>query len=278
MTSGDEKRLEELRSVVGATQDALAELPDEERRANPEQVRFLESVLDFSSVVLERTDPTLISAAIHSDIVSSANQIRTQPAAALSSADSLGDKLLRAVMRLPVAVGRELDQNVRDAAANFKRAASQRLSALTDEVDAAKARVEELLQEIDSRAEQIGKEITAQAEALAVKVAELEQAITTQRQSLDELMTRHSQTFSATQEERAAAFQQALDAAQEKLSELEQSAKAEVEERVAEIRRMEEESTALVGAIGLVGTAERFGEEAKAHRSRLGTAVTSSAP
>jgi hypothetical protein len=39
------------------------------------------------------------------------------------------------------------------------------------------------------------------------------------------------------------------------------SAHEEVEERVAEIRRMEKESSELVGAIGVAGTAERYSEE-----------------
>ena len=40
----------------------------------------------------------------------------------------------------------------------------------------------------------------------------------------------------------------------------------QVDMSVAEIRRMEEDSAALVGAIGLAGTAERYGEEVKEQR------------
>jgi hypothetical protein len=102
--------------------------------------------------------------------------------------------------------------------------------------------------------------------SVQTKITEFDAVLAAQRQAIEEARAAQSETFSTSQGERATAFQEEITRAREELTNLDKQSREEVEARVAEIRRMEKDASDLVGAIGLAGTAERYGEEAVAQK------------
>jgi hypothetical protein len=274
MSAYEERHKNLQEHVKDAHDEVAAALSEEDRSTYAEGIDRLERVIAFAAVALERTDPELISDASDANIRAAALQIANNPAAAPANAGPWGDALLTAVLQLPPSLGRELEQSVKDAAANFQRSASQRLNSLRQSQRRAKTAADALGSQIAEQSEQMSKQVEVAASTLQTTLAELEQAIATQKQGLDQLMTRQSSAFSEAQEERAEEFQQRLTGFKQELDAVAETARQEVEASVEEIRRMEKESAQLVGAIGLAGTAERYSEEVKdqakvANRLRL---------
>jgi hypothetical protein len=255
-------RLKNIREHVKDAHDEL-HLLDEEGKSYQSELKRLDEVLAYAAVVLDATDAELLSTSAFQAIQTAASNISHHASTALQNAESYGDALLDAVALLPVARGRDVEQQVKDAAANFQRAAKQRLHALEEHVKKARREVSGLSPTIEARSAEIKAAIEDQAGTFESKLAELEAAIAAHQQALDEQLTRQSQAFTEAQEERAGAFQEVVERAQGQLRQIHQQAQDEVEVRVAEIRRMEEDSARLVGAIGLAGTAERYSEEAR---------------
>jgi hypothetical protein len=160
-----------------------------------------------------------------------------------------------------------MEQAVKDAAAKFQRSASARLNSLGSEVDEKTTEIEEELSNlratVTEATDAMRTEIDSTSTSFEAKLAEFETTLTNQRQAISDALERQSQGFSETQEERSEAFQAEIARTKEELASVIEAARAEVGERVAEIRRMEEESSGLVHSIGLGGTAERYGDEAK---------------
>jgi hypothetical protein len=259
--SAYEERLKSLRNHIDDAGRALAALPDEHRTQHAPEIQRLERVVAFAALVLERTDPEFISDAALNEIQAAASNIMNDAATASTNSAGYGDPLLLATLRLPAAQGRDLEQAAKDAAKKFQQSASARLTSLRGNISAAKREVDGLKEQIATRADEFSGNVAAATEALQTRVAELEAAITAQKQALDELTTRQSSTFTEKQEERASEFQAQISAFRTEIDELKVAADLEVQELVQEIRRMEKESSDLVGAIGLAGTAERYSEE-----------------
>jgi hypothetical protein len=261
--SAYEDRLESLRQYLDDAKEEIAGLPKEQREQYPDQTERLEHVIAFAAMALERTDAEMVSDQALSEIQSASQQITANATTAVTNAAAYSDQLLLATLKLPVAVGREVEQNVKETAANFQRSAAQRLNSLREDFATAKSEITDLDEQIAQRFEELSRELETATSNVQAKLAELEQTIEVQRQGLDELSTRHSSSFSEAQEERSATFQEELAKYKEQLDGIATSTREDVEERVAEIRRMEKESSELVGAIGLAGTAERYSEEVK---------------
>lgn len=259
-------RLKNIRGHVKDAHDELHALSKEEREPYEAELERLDRVIAYAAVVLDAADADMISLNAFQSVQTAASNISNNPLAALQSAESYGDALLDAINYIPVARGRDLEQQVKDAAANFQRSATQRLNALNESFEEAKNQIAGLSSQIEDQSGTIKAQIEEQATAFEAKLTELEQTITTQRQALDEQMTRQGATFTESQEERSTEFQEAVENFRKQLGQIHQQAQNEVDERVAEIRRMEEESAQLVGAIGLAGTAERYSEEARGQR------------
>lgn len=263
MTDSDDRR-ERLRVAIAGAQQALDGLSeesiDEVTAAGRERLRH---VLAYAQLVGAATDPLLITDTAINELEAAASTISADPQAAAQSPDAYATRVIDATLRLPVAQGRDIEQSLRDTAATFERNASERLEALGQR----HAEIDKKLDEAD-----------AKADAIQQRIAELETSLTANRTELDTMLQRHSGEFTAAQEARATEFQGELHSVRDALNEFQETARKEVESHVAEIRRMEEESAALVGAIGLAGTAERYGEEveqqrAAADRMRLLTIV-----
>jgi uncharacterized coiled-coil protein SlyX len=262
-------RLGVLRAEIEAAQRALAELDGETRSSYPAELKFMEDVLGFAALVLERSDAELLSDQIFASIQAAAQNVSGNPAAALPNAQAgaWGDAILQAVTRLPAARDRDLEQAAKRAAANLQRAAANRLKALLRDITNASTQVEELRGDIETRSTEFGERIEARSAELETKIAELESTVASQREALDQLMTRHTSEFSEAQGQRASEFQEQSAATRTQLRELTEEAQQDISREVGEIRRMQEESAQLVGAIAVTGTAERYGIEADTQQS-----------
>lgn len=128
------------------------------------------------------------------------------------------------------------------------------MTVVEDELAKLRAGVEETSVQTES-------EIKAQLSAFDSRLTESEATLATQRETIAAAQERQSETFSEAQEERAKAFEEERSRARAEIESIVQSSREEVERHVDEIRRMESESSGLVGSIGLAGTAERYGEE-----------------
>jgi hypothetical protein len=261
--SEQQERLKHIREHVNDAHDELHALDEAERKPYQSELKRLDEVIAYAAVVLDATDAELLSTNAFQAIRTAASNISNHALSALQNAESYGDGLLDAIALLPVARGREVEQQVKEAAANFQRAAKQRLRAFEEDVKKARKELADLSPTIDARSAEIKAVIENETKVFEAKLADFETAIATHQQALDEQLTRQSQAFTEAQEERAGGFQEVVERAQGQLHQIHQQAQDEVEAHVAEIRRMEEDSARLVGAIGLAGTAERYSEEAR---------------
>lgn len=260
-----EQRLKKLRGHVTDAHGELHALPAKERNANKTGLARLDEVIGYAAVVLEGTEARLISTRAFATIQSAACTISNNPRAALREADACADALLDAVATLPVRGGSEIDEEVKRASADFQRSAAERLNKLREDVEAERQRVEAFRSDVDQWASALGQQLEHQA-VVESKLAGIDQAIARQCRALDEQMARLSKEFAESQHENAAAFQAEMDEFRGTLALAQRQAFDEVEERLAEIRRMEMESAALVGSIGLAGAAELYHEQG--HRQR----------
>jgi hypothetical protein len=269
--SNYDDRLAALRDQARETEATMQNLAESEWPAKAVRDRTL-GVLAYAQTVLETTDPTLVSDAAFQQVSSALTQFQNNPSVGTTNADPWISVVIDAISQLPAARGREVEQAVKDAAANFQRSAQQRLNALKSEYHAGKAELDALKSEIEQRRTEltaeitegraeVSTEITALQSAFEQRLAQYEQQLQSEQSALSKLRTTQTAEFEELEEKRAMASKERVEEAQQAIAALQQRALAEVEERVAEIRRMESESAQLVGAIGLAGTAERYGEE-----------------
>jgi hypothetical protein len=233
-----EQRLKKLRAHVTDAHDELHALPDKERNGNKTGLARLDEVIGYAGVVLEGAEAPLVSTRAFTTLESAACTISNNPRAALRQADACADALLDAVAMLPVR---------------------------GEDVEAERQRVEAFRSDVDQLASALARQIEHQA-AVESKLAGIDQAIAKKGQALDAQMARLSNELAEGRHEHAAALQGELDEFCTTLAQAQKQAFDEVEGSVAEIKRMEMESAALVGSIGLAGAAELYHEQGRRQR------------
>lgn len=284
--SGYDDRLDALRERAKQAQDRIAEVADADWRDAEVRERFV-GVLAYAQSVLEATDAALLSATASSAVDGPLSEIAGDPATAVANAESWGDRLLDALAALPVSRGRDVEQTVKDTAATFQRSAQQRLGALRAEFEATSRSIEEIASQIvqrdnefretiEERRTEFVDEIERLQTAFSARLDAYSAALTDEQATLSSLRSSQRAAFEESEELRARVARSRLEETEKELTDLQARVTDEVERRVAEIRRMEEESARLVGAIGLAGTAERYAEEVSeqkevADRWRLAT-------
>jgi hypothetical protein len=272
MPEGNADRRERLYAALDQTSTAIQAVDDESRAS--EGFSLVERTLAYARLVVEQSDAELISDSALTALENAATTLAANAPTAVANARTYADSILNTLPAFPVAQGRDMEQAAREAAATFQRSATQRLAAVQgelvafeSEIASARTKIEEdlstLREEIEAAATIADTNVTTLASGFQAKLDEFDEALATQRTALTSALERQSETFTETQEARAAEFQQALKDAQAELAELQKESQEKVDQHVAEIERMEKDSAALVGAIGLAGTAERYGEEAK---------------
>ncbi|MDQ3644871.1 MAG: hypothetical protein M3356_05105 [Actinomycetota bacterium] len=248
------------------------------------------AVLAYTQATLEASEALLVSDEVAASVTNALTQYENNPqAGATSNVDQWSSSLLDAVGQLPVARGRDLEQAVTDAAKTFQRSASQRLRTVRTEAGQARDEVASVRQEVESAREElktvieerkaeVETEVASQQAAFEQKLTEYEQQRAKEETAFTTLRSSQETAFEEAETRRKAATTDRVDQADSDFSDLLAKAKGDVDERVGEIRRMEHESAQMVGAIGLAGTAERYGEEFDEQRSiadrwRLATVV-----
>ena len=234
-----EQQLLKLRAHVGDARDELHALPAGDRKAFESELARLEEVVADADSVLDLADARLVSSRAFASVQASASAIANDPRAALQAPDSYADALVEALALLPV-TRKEIERRVLLAAEAVHATTAQRLDALRLAVDAEAERVQGLGSDLERW--------SAQA------------------RELDEHQAQQRDAFADGERGRVAAFEAQLDEFRTALAGAQQEAADEVAAHVAEIRRLEQDSANLVGAIGLEGTAEFYGRHGRRQR------------
>lgn len=211
--SNYDDRLKTLREEARETQELLQDLPADAWPSKATRSRTL-GVFGYARTILETTDPELLSDQAFQHVSSALAQFKSNPAAGASTADLWTSTLIDAIAQLPAARDREVEQSVKDAAANFQRSAQQRLNALKDEYAGTKTDLEELKATIqDRRAElgaaideskaEISTEIASLEAAFEQKLAQYEQQLASEQTALSKLRTTQTSEFESAEERRA---------------------------------------------------------------------------
>lgn len=269
MSELDERQQRILNSLDHAAK-SLGDLVEAERTQAAGNVEMLEEVVAYARAVVAQSAAPLISEPALSSIVSHADAIAADPNGTAANARAYADPILSGIALLPLARDRQVEQAVREAAANYQRSVTQRLKAIEEEAVETAAAVRVTLEaaqaDVEKAAATAAADFAQRAAAVETRVTEIETAVATQTQRLDAMVERQSASFTAVQDERAEEFTAELARVQSALEGVLANARQEVADHVAEIRRMEEESSGLVHSIGLGGTAERYGDESKYQR------------
>jgi len=256
----DDRARQLLEEARTATKD-LSGLSDEQRGGDIDALRRLEHAISYATLVIGATAGELFSESTFTALTNEFAQIRQDPIAAVANATNWADSLLDAVSRLPAARGGETAQAAREAAVDYQRSVEEHLQALRTEIDDVRARIGKVDTELGTSATNLEGRLNEIADTFRAKLAENDQVIANERSLLDSTKTTQAETFRQAQAERDEAFKTALGDATSELRKVLDESTTAAAGHMAEIERMEAESASLVGAIGLAGTAERYGEE-----------------
>jgi hypothetical protein len=253
----------EIAAAIDAAVAALAQLADEERT---ELVARVEGALGFARVSLEMTEPVLITDAAKQALVEQAMSIADNAADAGQNS-AYFEELVAAVLLLPASHGRDIEQAVKEAAANYQRAMAHRIRALEDQHGAAVQALEETRADIATASEEVKTAISDQAASLQAEVDALAASIEAHQSALDSQLVRHTEAFNASLEENARKFQEQTTEFAEALEHEKADAKARVDESAAQVEEVAKAVGVLAGTISLKETANYYEEEAKDQRS-----------
>jgi len=253
----------EIAVAIDAAAAALAQLPKEERT---ELIARVEGALGFARVCLDMTEPSLITDATRQALVDEANSITEDPSGAAQNVAYFND-LITAVLLLPASRGRDVEQAVKDAAANYQRAMAQRIKTLEGQHEAAVQALEETRAEIATASEEVKTAFSEHAASLQADVDALGASIEAHQTALDSQLTRHTKAFNTSLEENATKFQEQTTEFEEALEERKAEAQARVDESVAKVEEVAKDVGVLAGNISLKETANYYEEEAGDQRS-----------
>jgi hypothetical protein len=259
-----EQRLLKLRAHVGDARDELHALPAKDRKAFRSELARLEEVVADAGAVLDVADGRLLPTAAFAAVQAAACAIANDPRSALGAPDAHADALAEAIALLPV-TRKEIERQVLAAADALHTSTGNRLDTLRLAVDAEAERLQGLGSEVEQWSAQVELHGERQA-ALDAKLATTEAAIAEQRRAVDEHRARQTEVFADGERGRAAQFEAQLELFRGELARVQQEATDEVTAHLVEIRRMEQESAKLVGAIGLAGTTELYRRQGNRHQ------------
>ncbi|MGH3137501.1 MAG: hypothetical protein ACRDPV_13525 [Gaiellaceae bacterium] len=257
----EDGRVGEIDASMDAAVAAVGPLGDQ----SPTKER-LEGALAFARVSLHATDPGLITDSAKDALIAAAQRIAEQPELAVDDSQYF-EELMAAVLELPAARGRDIEQVVKDAAANYQRSMAQRIKGLEEQTTAAESAVAETEQHIAAASEEVKTAISDQTDAFQVEIDALTAKVEGQQAALDAQLTRHTEAFSASLEENARKFQTQTTEFAETLSEHLTQADTRVAEKVRNVEAIADDVGVLAGKITLKETAEYYKDEAKDQKS-----------
>lgn len=252
----EDPRLDALTALADDAISALQGLDETQRAQRPEDLERLEQVLAYTGVVLSQTDAALLTDALHQQLANRFGEIKNNPEATAANPEASSTELLTATSQLPPATGRVLDQEMREAAATFKRSASQRLNGLRSEIDAAEQSLNEAQSAFETRGAEIESSVATRSTEFETKLSEIESSANAARQRVDEISASQEQAFERESEERKATADKALN-------DLTSSGEERVQQVLVALEQMKRDAEGLLGAVGEATTANHFGNDAK---------------
>ena len=263
--------MEDLRSVADQAIDRANELTEEAWPDSANRNR-LDEVLAYARVVIQRSDAALVSNGVDSELEGSLTVFVNAPEQVAAEFEPWSEGLLDQLHRLSVAQGRDLEQEMKNAATTFQRSARKRFAAIERKAEDARSQVEALTTDLAARRAEIGDLVeqfrTEQTEAtdtrlaqFGTRVQELQEAAERHAASVETLLTEQGEAFRRVQDERAEEFREREQRYEAQIDELQSGIREQGESLVVDMEAMKDKSAKLVGAIGITGTAERYGEE-----------------
>jgi hypothetical protein len=168
--AGYDEKIKTLLEIAGHAVDRASEL-DESMWPDPESRKRLREVLGYAQLVIACSDGALVSHSAGSSVEATLTELVNAPEQIATEFEPWMERLLDQLTRLPVAQGRNFEQQAKDAAATFQRSAQQRMSVLERAYMSTKEHAEAL----QARLEEINVEQAAASEG---RLQELRQAIT----------------------------------------------------------------------------------------------------
>ena len=233
-----------------------------------------EGVIAYAQSVLEATDPELLTQSAYDQISNAFLQFANNPTQVPANIDPWCDALLIALLALPASRNETVGEGAKAVVANVQRSAYQRLGAL----DRKAAETEQALQAlrtaiaesdsqtaatVEQRLTTTDARIEERAAAIETRLAQYASQMDSDQQANSALRTQQTTAFEEAEAARTTRAKERTESADADLKAMLAKAQRDLEARLSEIRRMEQESAQLVGAIGLAGTAERYAEEVK---------------
>lgn len=265
------ERLSNLAKVAVHATNTGAGL-DASHWSNPEARERVLAVLAYVQLMIEGSDAALVSHGTGSELEATLTEFINAPEQLATESEPWVDRLLDATARLPRVQGRDFEQAAKKAAATFQRSAQQRfgaverrvaeaesnMAALTTDLEARRAEVDAIAEQFRVQQEEA---IEARFAQLDARTQDLQTTAERHAQSLEALTTEQSEAFRKAQDERAAEHREREQGYESRFEELESRAKGQADALVSEMSTMKDRSAELVGAIGITGTAERYGKE-----------------
>lgn len=228
----------------------------------------------FAKTVIEASAAELISPNTANQLTSALDQFATgTPQATAANADAYGGAVLDAAALLPASRNRDFEQSVKESVANVRRAASMHVRNLDDEHQQAAAKLVSLSDDLATMRKELTKSVEQQRTEISAEIAtarapfeqEIEQArqqLASEQASLSKLRTKQTTEFEEAEEHRNVAAKEQRGETATELSAFLESSKTDVEERVADVERMQEDVRKMVDAVSLAATTEGYGKEA----------------
>jgi hypothetical protein len=258
-----EEYLNELQETARNALDVIAGAPIHARDTYDESTDRLETVLGYVVVLLGGAAPDLVPESVRTGLTLQLQLVANcEPPP--PEARMWADAILELATRIPLAREHDLAQQAREGAASYQRSIQQRLASLSTEFLTAQREISALVASGEAKATELATEIDQLGTNFQATLNDYAATIANEEARLEQLKTSEAETFREAQNSRDVDYQGTMSEFRADLDVLLADSGLEVETRVAEIRRMEKESAGLVGAIGLAGTAERYGEEVKA--------------
>jgi hypothetical protein len=270
MDAHDERMAHLAELGVNAT-NAASGLEDQ-HWPNAETRGRVQEVLDYVQLVIEGSDGALVSRSAGAELESALTDFASAPEQYAAGPEQWIDRLLEVTARLPRTQGRDFEQLAKRAAKKFQQSAQQRFAAVERQAADAQTAMDELATviierraEVDGIAEQFRAQqeeaIEARFSQIDARTQDLQTSAERHAQSIELLATEQSEAFRKAQDERSEEHREREQKYEARFDEVEDGAIRRAEALVAEIDGMKERSAKMVGAIGITGTAERYGKE-----------------
>ncbi len=270
MADYDEK-IKALLETAGHAVDRASEL-DESMWPDPASRERVRDILAYALLVISRSDGALVSHSAGSNVEATLTEFVNAPEQIATEFESWMERLLDQLTRLPIAQGRDFEQEAKNAAATFQRSAQRRLSVLEREYGSTKENAEAL----QARLEEISVE---QASASESRLQELRQAITDADTTFKERLQGYESNLETERAEglrqrgeQVEAFQAAqverASRAEEILAGFETDLRNRSAEALESLEQSRERASELVDLVATSSTAGAFGKEAHAQKAQ----------